>query len=415
MPNQLRQLPIVQHWDCHSCSYCCRGSDIPLDEDDLNRLRDQDWSRHPEFQNLQIVRKTSLIGKRRRLAKKDDGSCIFLTQEGRCRIHQEHGIEAKPFVCRMFPLQVVPLERNAVLMARLSCPSAAGQRGKELSKHASHARKLAEKRGMLNRPARLPSIVSTHRRSWHDTLLAMESLEQLLRDERFPLVRRIVHGLVFADLLEQCKLRRIQGPKFTELLELLRESSHQHVNQLFVERRPPHAAFGALFRQIAFDYLRLHPRHIAANRLTERARMIAVALRVARGKGSVPQLSESVPPATFASLESPLGHLPQEVLRPLDHFFEVAVTSKYYCLLGRKGWPVADSFRGLALTHAVALWLLRLFAGNREASPEMMLDIVCALDRAQGCPLLSGAWHRTRVSILSSFGAIPALLAWYAR
>ena len=31
----LRALPIIEQWDCQGCGICCRGSIIPLSDDDL--------------------------------------------------------------------------------------------------------------------------------------------------------------------------------------------------------------------------------------------------------------------------------------------------------------------------------------------------------------------------------------------
>jgi Fe-S-cluster containining protein len=37
------------------------------------------------------------------LGKRDDGRCIFLTEENRCRLHEQFGPQAKPAMCQLFP------------------------------------------------------------------------------------------------------------------------------------------------------------------------------------------------------------------------------------------------------------------------------------------------------------------------
>ena len=74
----LRALPIVERWDCHNCGICCRGSVITLDESDLDRLRQQDWQSRPELRGQRITVRRSTFSTRRQLAKRPDGSCIFL-------------------------------------------------------------------------------------------------------------------------------------------------------------------------------------------------------------------------------------------------------------------------------------------------------------------------------------------------
>src|SRR5689334_11690737 len=90
----LKTLPIVERWDCHQCGFCCRGSIVPLNERDVERLREQRWHEGPE----KISPMTPLAGRadKFQLAKRADGSCVFLMPDGLCRIHKEFGFAAKP-------------------------------------------------------------------------------------------------------------------------------------------------------------------------------------------------------------------------------------------------------------------------------------------------------------------------------
>src|SRR4029078_12742162 len=128
----IKTLPILERWECAGCARCCRGSIIHLDEDDLKQIRQQAWDKHPEFQNVKTLFRESWFGNSYRLAQRPDGSCVFLTADGRCRIHQEFGADAKPLACRMFPLQLVQREKSAVLTMRRACPTAAADKGPEL-------------------------------------------------------------------------------------------------------------------------------------------------------------------------------------------------------------------------------------------------------------------------------------------
>ncbi|MHC4405438.1 MAG: YkgJ family cysteine cluster protein, partial [Planctomycetota bacterium] len=213
----IRTSPLEECWDCHACSICCRGSIIPLDADERKRLREQAWHEHADFRGVRIIQRKGLLIRRYRLAKRKDGSCVFLTPEGRCRIHLEHGPEAKPLVCRMFPFQLVPLETFAFLTLRRSCPSAAADRGGPVEQQRRNVLRLAEKRPELLRAVRPPPIAGRHQRPWNDVLRAAEAIERLMLDERYPIVRRVAHGLAFCDLLEKCRLDRLEGPQLAEL------------------------------------------------------------------------------------------------------------------------------------------------------------------------------------------------------
>jgi lysine-N-methylase len=114
MRPKLRTLPILEQWDCHHCTACCRETTIQLNTDDLARLQQQRWEQYPEFSGVQTVRRSLMLAGASVLAHKADGSCVFLTEAGLCRIHEVFGADAKPFMCRQFPLQVVTTDREAL-------------------------------------------------------------------------------------------------------------------------------------------------------------------------------------------------------------------------------------------------------------------------------------------------------------
>src|SRR4030081_3901238 len=89
----LHPLPILERWDCHNCGDCCRGNIIRLDEDDLARIKAQRWEDDPKYRGVRVIVRHGLIDKTYTLAQQVDGACIFLTAEGRCRVHEIHGYE----------------------------------------------------------------------------------------------------------------------------------------------------------------------------------------------------------------------------------------------------------------------------------------------------------------------------------
>jgi lysine-N-methylase len=410
----IKTLPIVERWECASCGRCCRGSIIRLDEDDLQRLRDQAWDQHPQFLDVKTIIRDGWLSPSYRLAQRSDGSCVFLTSEGRCRIHEVHGADAKPLVCRMFPLQLVAREKSAVLTLRRACPTAAADQGPELQSYQSLARQLAKAGKLIEKTVAAPAIVGRRVRSWDDFLAVGKRLERLLTDNRFPLVRRVVHGLRFVALLEQCKLRKLDSAKLAELCDLLCEGATD-VGDLFSERPPPARAAATLFRQTAAEYLRLHPTFTAGNSWRERWRMARTAVGFARGKGAVPRLHPGLPETTFEALERPLGHLDEAVQRPLVRFFETHAVSLQYALTGRPGWTLVENFRALALSFPVGLWLLRLCCTDRSPTVTDTIDIVTIMDRGQGYAALTSSNHRSRIKMLARLDALEQLAVWYAR
>jgi len=408
-------LPIVEKWTCHNCSICCRGTTFLLSDDDLQQLRQQRWEEHPDFRGTRILVRVGLLGRRYRLNKRSDGSCIFLMDDGLCRIHKDYGEPAKPLVCRMFPYQLVPMDRTAVVTLRRYCPSVATDRGQPLVEQMATVRALAEQGHLAQQPTRPPPVVRGVPPSWDAFHMAAAAIERMMLDQRVPHVRRLVQTLEFCHLLGQCRLRRLTKGAFGELLPLLEKSAWAEAGRLFEFRRPPKRLAAMVFRQVALEYLRLHPRLHLKQSWAARWTMIRMAMGFARGKGSVPGIAPHFAPATFEALEEPLGHLAPDVLEPLNRYFETAAASRHYALLLRRGWPLIESFQALALTHPVALWLIRLGATGRDVQISDTVDAVGALDRGQGDPTLAGWRHRRRVASLVRLDELSRLIAWYAR
>lgn len=410
----LKTLPILERWECHSCARCCRGSLIHLDEADRKRLREQAWEKDPDLAGVRTVVREGWWGNRWRLAQRADGSCVFLTESGRCRIHEKFGLEAKPLTCRMFPLQLVPREKQAILTLRRACPTAAGDAGEELKTYLSTARQWAAEGRLLERPVRVPPIVGRQRRDWDDWLAVAKRLERLLTDNRYPLVRRVTHGLRFCSMLEQCQLATFEGQRLADLADLLVENSTD-VGDLFRERIAPPSPAATMFRQIAAEYLRLHPAYVPQTGWRGRWQLAQFAWRMVRGSGTIPPFLPATTNVTFDSLEVPLGHLPEEIQRPFNRYFESHAMSLQFALGARRGWTLVESFRGLAISLPVALWVLRLTTVGRSPTVQDSLDMVMIMDRGQGYAPLTSASHRSRLHALSRLGAIQMLVAWYAR
>lgn len=409
-----QNLPIVEHWDCHGCGECCRGTIVPLDEADLRRLREQGWRKRSEFRKLRIIRRLGLWGKQYQLGKRPDGSCVFLDAEkGGCRIHAEFGAEAKPRICRAFPVQTVPLDRFAYVIVRRCCPSAAAGLGRPVNLHRDDIRQMAELREPTGLPAP-PPILRGHRRDWTDTLRVTDAIQNLLLDSRYPTVRRVMHGLHLCNTLESCRLRKLDSARLTELLGMLQTAAVEQSGQYFQERSAPGRRTNMVFRSIALDYLRLHPRLLAEASWKARWKLTKTVLAISWGLRRIPRLGPEYPAISPESLQRPLGHLSPAVLQPLTEYFAASAASRSYAILGRADWPIVESFRALAVTYAVALWILRFWCPDREPQAEDTIGAIEAIDRGQAYVMTASAAHRWRIANLSH-GDLPRLVAWYAR
>src|SRR4029453_9813761 len=138
------RLPILtlavreQHYSCHGCGNCCRDFTVQLRDEDLAKLKSQDWEQklgHPvtiRFRGMTYLR------------QRDDGACVFLMDDGRCRIHAEFCFAAKPIPCQLFPFHLTPNSSGGISMGiNFACQSVLENKGAELRSHQSDLRKMA--------------------------------------------------------------------------------------------------------------------------------------------------------------------------------------------------------------------------------------------------------------------------------
>jgi Fe-S-cluster containining protein len=98
---------------CHACGGCCRGAVVRLvDAEEAARVR-------AAGATLGIADPV-VDGALRRV----DGACVFLGADARCAIHAALGAEAKPAVCRQYPLVWMKDEAEARIGVDPGCYTA---------------------------------------------------------------------------------------------------------------------------------------------------------------------------------------------------------------------------------------------------------------------------------------------------
>lgn len=413
-------LPIVtteidQRWSCHQCGHCCRGSLVYLSEAEVARIKEQQWGSDAVLGDQRIMVATGNRARPYRLAHRADGSCVFLGDDGLCRIHAKFGYEAKPTICQVFPLQLVPQDKQAVLTTRRACPSAAADLGVPIKDHLPFIKQLVRDDKLRAEPIAAPLLKTGERRDWKTARVVLQCIGDLLQDERYPPVRKIVHALQFASLLNQANTRPLEDAKLWELARALVQVVPDEAKMFFEERKEPKSYSKVMFRLMAIECARLHPQVRHLPRWSARWQLMRIAWKVVIGRGSTPYVDQIFSQTTFDKLEQPLGALTPEVYRPLSRMIETHSASYMYAVSDRSDWTIIESIRALAILYPVGLWLLRWVANDRTPTVEDMMSIVVALDRTQGHASLSGGAHRWRLSMLGSQEELERLVVWYGR
>jgi hypothetical protein len=366
------------------------------------------------MRGIKIIERAGWMSKKVRLTHQKDGCCIF--QAGTlCRIHKKFGYDAKPHICQLAPLQMVPHGKFTYVTLRRYCPSAAADDGLTVEEQLPAFRVIVQRNDAEPKSPPPPLLTRRIRRSWPDLLIATDALERFLLDDRYPLIRRLAHGIEFCNLLDRCNFRSFDRGRLIELVSLLEKSAVEKAGAWFQKRQPPRKSTQRLFLQTLMESLRLHPTFPPEDSWRERWRLIHTAIAFHRGRGPIPSLRLPFPAMTFESLEEPLGPLPEDVLTPLTRYFESAVVSLRYAMFKARIWSVTDGFRALALTHPVAMWTLRYACGMKTPTHQDAIQVIMMLDRCETHAALVGSRHRLRVRALSNNYQLLPLLAWYGR
>lgn len=412
-------LPVVvlqneEKWDCHQCGFCCRGSVIPLSRFDAEQLQKQSWDEQPEYRGRILVRDRGAESGYR-LAHQPDGSCVFLNAKGLCDIHTKFGLAAKPTICQTFPLQLVAHEKQAVLTLRRACPSAAKDQGSSTASQLGQVKKMIRDGRLKGDSTAAPLFKAGEVRDWKTVGSVLDSVGELLQDQRYPPVRRLVHALQFASLLQTAKTKRLSDSQVVELGQTLAELAPEECRPFFDDRQPPSGYAKTLFRLTAIYFARLHPEARFRSNLAARFELIRTAWKVIRGTGRTPTIDKCFPIISMKDLEQPLGVLRPEIYLPLTRYIETNSASLMYAISDRHGWSIVESIRALAIRLPVALWMLRWLANGREPTVQDMFHIICTLDRSQGYQPLSGLNYRSRLTMLAANGQLERLVVWYGR
>ena len=214
-----------QRFACSQCGRCCRGFDVVVTAAEIEFYRrrhagawfrgasdaDDPFERVPGAPALQRIR------------KREDGSCGFLSDDNRCRIHEELGAASKPLTCRLFPYAFHTAADGIVVKASFNCPTIAANEGAPIADGKARAalESLRDEWFALHpsKPAAL-ELVSGRSMTTRTLRLLRENLLTMLAADAEDLragLRRIAAVL---DDLTRSRVRALEDEDFAEYLSL---------------------------------------------------------------------------------------------------------------------------------------------------------------------------------------------------
>ena len=270
-----------QHYSCHGCGDCCRDFTVQLRAEDLAKLELQRWE--------------SILGEpvvdrfrgQPYLKRRSDGSCIFLMEDGLCRIHAEHGFAEKPIACQVFPFNLAPGERSIRVGVNFLCRSVLDNKGAELDTHKGDLRRFADSIGEMGAPAPEAELaVGLGAATDRERNALTRVLDEWLCREDVSVTTRL-EGLAFiAQSLGNARLEKVREERFVDLLRTLSSVLPQELQLQPID--PMTRRQEALLRQAAFTRTEDPRIDRARGRLRTTFSQLVRSRRIRRGRGTTP-------------------------------------------------------------------------------------------------------------------------------
>lgn len=441
MSSPTLKLPVIQNWSCHNCGGCCREHLIEITEDEKKRIEKQHWKASDGVSMQQpIIQKLSRG--RYRLAHQDNGACVFLDDQGLCRIHAKFGEPAKPLACRVYPYAYHPAGNRLAVSLRFSCPSVVQNLGQPVNDQSAELRQLggqivADKITDIDAPLiHRGSQHGDQKTDWSDFHRFLKAMDDAVADESVNFAARLMRILSWIELVAQSQFQTIRDKKLDEFLQLVTDAAAKAQPDNDLPLHKPGRLACVMFRLMAAQFSRHDTEtHVQAG-MGHRLTLLTAALKFTTGIGAIPILHESasvakafanaeVPGAAaknaarFSELEGEFGGRQAEIDELFTRYFRVKIQGIHFCGPAHYDTPLVDGFYSLALMYPIVMWLARGRAVRDGRSQLVLTDVQAALATADHnfgySPALGNASALNRVSILARMKQITALVGWYSR
>jgi lysine-N-methylase len=422
MPPPIRHLPVVQNWDCHVCGTCCKEYLVTLSDEERQKIEAHDWSNDPVVGGRPLFSKSGPWWNRRyHLNHREDGSCVFLSEEGRCRIHERFGYATKPLPCRLFPFVLVPTGDHWRVGVRFACPSAADNKGRAVSAHEpalkEFAVELARREGLQPQPEGIippPRLQRGQRVDWSDLLRFVSPLLVLLRDRNDRLELRWRKCLALANLCREARFTDVKGKRLDEFLDLLVAGLPDEVPTDPTKVAAPNWVGRILFRQAVALFTRKDHGPNRGIARQGRLALLAAAWRFARGTGPLPRMHALIPETTFEQIEAASIPLSPAAEAILERYYTIKVESVQFCGPSNFHHPFWEGLEMLALTLPIIRWVSRALT-NLSETDAIARALTIVDDHFGFNRVLRSRRQRVSFNILARTGELQKLLAWYGK
>ncbi len=420
------QLPIIfpsisgQQFGCRGCTRCCRELVVHLTRGDREKIDRQKWGGRIEGEPY--IR----LGRNYVLSHRAAGGCIFLADDGRCRIHAEFGPTEKPLACQLYPFTLERAGDGVYASIRLDCPTAARSDGPPIATHKSDVKRLTDEaieQGVIavGGGASTVELGQGTRIGVRAVDRLIERLDRWVSAPSQPIEKRLGGLCELVRTLNAAKLARMDEESAGDLADLLAgglpELAAEHASK---QLAPPTARQLSLFRQSVYSHTEQATFKQIVAPLMQAMRMRWDQLRRARrmsgGSGATPALRGIEGSAEFAAVDRVTGSA-ADFGAVVGRYLSSRIQGRTVFGGGYYGWSIVDGLSALVLSTACAGWLARCAAAARGSEQFTREDVELAVgivDRAGGrAPELGAKSAKLRLRYLSEDDGVARLVRRY--
>ncbi len=412
--NSKLYLDPAQLHSCSLCGKCCRGWLVPVtpdEKDRISRLRlSGDYS---EAFDVHPVRKGMFI------LKKLGKDCIFLGRDNKCIIHSEHGHEAKPLACRLYPYNISRWTDGAVSMSlRYDCPESASGRGTASAEKLDEIHKLAAEMKSAE-TARAEAVYS------RDFGIGLEKIRTVshayrnfLTEDLDTLVPRLFGAKKLLDFHSLPTNRadiENAGSDFAEDASNLINRSIEDLVSEIESSNFPELHSRVMFRGILGNYVRNDDDLIWLTFYHRIFRALSL-VKFSLGKGSLKRINSAMPVSTGIDPLKLLrgSSFARDCFEPFVRYISNRLMPMHICGGSCRGLSFEEGMRHLIIAFPATAALAAMLAGEQGAekvSRDDFIRAIMAVDRTFANSAFFGLARSRKMERGLSRNALGGLLA----
>jgi len=187
---------VGERYTCTGCGDCCRGWSVPLLPGEADRFRAYATALVPAERLKHAIHGARAGGSDVEALAGAGGACPALADDQRCLVHAEHGGDAKPLACRLFPFTFVATPTEVRVSLSFACPAVIDAEGPPVDEQRADVERLYA--SLAGSPYRMSvggdvALSESRRIAWADAALLLAEVARALRTDG-TFVERLCRG-----------------------------------------------------------------------------------------------------------------------------------------------------------------------------------------------------------------------------